>query len=124
MDMFEKRHIKAGYLLVMHDNIAKEDFNVTVNYGSGGKLGACAPQGRDFFPIESLDENLARKGIDVDVYVKAVYGYTSNKDMLANEIGWRNIIWARPEAKKLTVEEIEKLLGYPVEIISENKPQA
>ena len=123
MNMFNKEHIKAGYLLVMHDNLAKEDFCVTVNYGSGGKLGACAPDGRDYFPIESLDENLSRKGIEVDAYVKEVYGYAGNKDMLANSIGWRNLIWTRPQAKKLTVEEIEKLLGYPVEIVSENKPQ-
>lgn len=31
------------------------------------------------------------------------------------------VLWERPSTKKLTVGEIEKLLGYPVEIIKEDK---
>ena len=33
----------------------------------------------------------------------------------------RTVIWTEPCAKKLTVSEIEKLLGYKVEIISEEE---
>ena len=34
---------------------------------------------------------------------------------------WRKVIWERNYSKKLTVAEIEKLLGYKVEIVSEEE---
>lgn len=35
--------------------------------------------------------------------------------------GYRPVLWERKEAKKLTVDQISELLGYPVEIVGENR---
>ena len=34
---------------------------------------------------------------------------------------YRPVLWERKEAKKLTVDQISELLGYPVEIVGENR---
>lgn len=41
-----------------------------------------------------------------------VYGTATNH---------RPLLWERKEAKKLTVDQISELLGYPVEIVGENR---
>ena len=53
-----------------------------------------------------------------------VYGYVQGCDYYARESGYigpnhRPLLWYRQEAKKMTVEEIEKILGYKVEIVSD-----
>ena len=53
-----------------------------------------------------------------------VYGYVQGTDYYARESGCispdhRPLLWSRQEAKKMTVEEIEKVLGYKVEIVSD-----
>jgi hypothetical protein len=35
------------------------------------------------------------------------------------DLSTRPLLWERPKPKKITFEQIEKLLGYPIEIVSE-----
>ena len=43
-------------------------------------------------------------------------------DVFTTKTEHRKLLWSRePEAKKLTVDEISKLLGYKVEIVGESK---
>lgn len=46
-----------------------------------------------------------------------IYDYINNGNIL--KFDTNNILWKRPETKKMTVSEVEKILGYKVEIISE-----
>ena len=56
--------------------------------------------------------------------IVAVYGYVQGTEYYARECGsissdHRPLLWSRQEVKKMTVEEIEKELGYKVEIVSD-----
>ena len=56
-----------------------------------------------------------------------VYGLVSNPRhwQEASSIGsglcWRPLLWERKEARKLTVSQIAKLLGYDVEVVAEGQ---
>lgn len=51
--------------------------------------------------------------------VMEVYGYAQNgSSALMISIQNRERLWTREETKKMTVEEIEKELGYKIEIVS------
>lgn len=51
--------------------------------------------------------------------VMEVYGYAKNAgSALMTSIQNRELLWKREETKKMTVEEIEKELGYKIEIVS------
>lgn len=119
-NMFSKSVIKAGYLLVCHDIGNNTTYNATVNYGSNGELAACCPKYVDFFPISLLEDDLTRIGFGVNMCVMEVYGTTSNAHMLDNSTDGRQLLWKRQVPKKMTVEEIEKILGYKIEIVSDN----
>lgn len=45
-------------------------------------------------------------------------GYVVDVDIY--DLEYRDLIWKRNEPKKLTVEDIEELLGYKIEIVSSN----
>lgn len=55
--------------------------------------------------------------------IVAVYGYVQGTENYANcgDISSDNrpLLWSRHEVKKMTVEEIENVLGYKVEIVSD-----
>lgn len=84
--------------------------------------------------LSSYDENMnhkLHKAHDIIAVYKASepnknYGYSLTSDIMSVEdygnfndynIKWD---WVRNEKKKMTVSEIEKILGYGVEIVSEN----
>lgn len=54
--------------------------------------------------------------------IMAVYGLVKGPAFYAGVLqaatGCRELLWERKEAKKLTVEEISKMLGYEVEIVA------
>ena len=55
--------------------------------------------------------------------IVAVYGYVQGTEYYAHcgylSSDHRPLLWSRQEVKKMTVEEIEKELGYKVEIVSD-----
>lgn len=78
-----------------------------------------------FMPGDSYDCELKcykNKNYDIIEVFRLVD--TSDREFLTGNIlklGKRYLIWRRQEPKKMTVNEIEKELGYPVEIVAEDR---
>jgi len=58
--------------------------------------------------------------------IMKVWGLIDNTEhydeVFTTKVEHRKLLWSRePEAKKMTVDEISKLLGYKVEIVGESK---
>ena len=134
--IFKKEDILAGYLLRCVDLKTKELFNMSIvpikvealgaaaasmlyncPYETGNTLGCIAPGGH-YFPLSRFDGNLVHiKGL---YQVQEVYGLTFANFAMDNSTEGRDLLWKREEpkpAKKMTLEEIAKALGYEVEII-------
>lgn len=63
--------------------------------------------------------DLRRPGIE-ELDIVEVYGYSCSPSCsFYVETKNRRLLWKREEAKKMTVAEIEKKLGYKVEIVAE-----
>ena len=116
--MFDRRLIKAGLLLVVVDTSTHECFNMTVIPGHNGDLACCCP-GKQWFPLANFDVDLTY----FDIKIIEIYGYSNNANVLDNETAGRVCLWKRP-AQKMTLAEIENILGYSIEIISEKSENA
>lgn len=124
--------IRAGMLIVMRELESGKLYNLTVNYNASDELG-CAnyhggrcvvDQEDDFFNINSLTpefEHLRFPLKTVDAVVEEIYGRCNNKYLMHNTPYGRQLLWKRPATKKMTVSEIEKILGYKIEVVSEVK---
>lgn len=125
MELFPIDQIKSGYLLVIRDCLFNEVYYAVVNYNRHDALGYYGDKIYD--SINSLDANLEIKAGNKVLYrVEAIYGRAYNCKLMSCDVDDRRLIWKRElDAKKLTVSEIEKFLGYPVEIIAEGaeKPE-
>ena len=52
--------------------------------------------------------------------IMEVYGFSTRvRYALTSSTDTRKLLWKREEAKKMTVAEIEKALGYEVEVVAE-----
>lgn len=110
-EKFTKADIKVGYV-VKHRN---------------GTLSMAMLVGEEIEPrlIDTLggytymfNEDLTNYGSDTWDIVE-VYGYASNCGWAIKiSTEYRTLLWKREEVKKMTVEEIEKELGYKIEIVS------
>lgn len=123
-NIFNKNDIKAGYLLLVKDNKSGDVFNMTVVPGSEcetvsrreGELCCCNPDKKRWWPLSHF--NAALETPAQTFLVVAVYGRTAPAFLLDNSTDNRERLWERkPDAKKMTVAEIAKKLGYPVEIV-------
>jgi len=113
--------IKAGYMLVAKETDNNRTYNLLVSYNNKDKLGCSNPQYDNWFDIEKLSagfEYLDSTTNKPVIVIEAVYGRAPNKLMFDKDPTQRHLLWKR-EVKKLTVSEIEQLLGYKIEIISE-----
>ena len=125
--IFKKDDIKAGYLLKVRKKGTDETFNMTVVPSSSnvfvgrteGELACCCP-GAHWWPLSVFDADL----VTANYRVVAIYGRTSPVYLLGNSTQDRRLLWERetvedtePEPKKMTVAEIAKILGHPVEIV-------
>lgn len=115
---FTKADLKVGYVV----KFRRGDLRMIMP-GSSGRLLAIASDGTNG-DIDSYGDDLLHqygcraadfKGLDI----MEVYGF-SHWDHTAYYISTENRerLWKREEAKKMTVEEIEKELGYKIEIVS------
>jgi len=111
--MFDRRHINAGFLLVVVNTSTHESFNMTVIPGYNGNLACCCPN-KEWFPLANFDVDLTY----FDIKIVEIYSYTNNANVLDNETSGRVCVWKRP-AQKMTVAEIEDILGYSIEIVPE-----
>lgn len=114
---FTKDDLKVGYVVKM----ANSDKLYMVAVNSRGEMGFVnANQGWmrfcDYtYTLEDKDPN----SLSGDWTIVAVYGYSRHIiTAYTFDTHHRELLWKREEAKKMTVEEIEKELGYKIEIVS------
>ena len=65
-----------------------------------------------FLLLSDYDEDLMHNG-DKDFDIVKVFDYVSNFNNIKR---CNDVVWERQEPKKLTLKEIESILGYSVEI--------
>lgn len=126
---FTKDDLKPGYVIKLRNGkyyiiwiVGKEtliatDGNLDWQYLSNGwddRLNSTYRGGKTY-PAITYDKTKD---------IVEVYGYVQGGEYYARGSGeisscHRPLIWSRQEAKKMTVEEIEKVLGYKVEIVSD-----
>lgn len=109
---FKKEDIKAGYLLEFNSgNLA------IVTYNHEDEL--CYSAEHKWGNVNDLSDELCQCG-DSDPRVIAIYGRTYNADAYKIRKQGRNCLWKYEEPKlKLTLKQIEELVGHPVEIVDE-----
>jgi hypothetical protein len=115
--IFPLDEIEAGYLLKIHDDDGSE-YYMTVNYNCRNDLGCSCPEPHCYWNLNRFDDNLIYR----DARIIAIYGRSLNKLLLANTPEERELLWERKEetkAKKMTVTEVCKALGYDIEIVKE-----
>lgn len=127
--MFKREDIKAGYLLRCTQLKEGRVFNMTVipckrsappmfwfgdqTQTKDGDLACCNP-GKDWVPLSCFDSQL----IHANTYrIDEVWGCTSPLRLLDNSTEGRERLWLRDDTKRMTMEEIEKALGYKVKVV-------
>lgn len=75
--------------------------------------------GRHWMSLDSYNDDCTASCVKYDI-VK-VYGLTQmpHKATIVSTDS-RELLWEREEAKKMTVAEIEDILGYKIEVVSES----
>ena len=91
-----------------------------------GTVKTCVRKGGYHIALNGYTDDMRLPCMDEFTIVK-VYGYAAfQSEALEFNTEYRPLLWERkeetkPEPKKLTVAEIEKELGYSVEIVSEGE---
>lgn len=113
---FTKADLKAGYLVKDRQGDIKmvmptQDSMIVV-YKDGASWG----------DMNYINDDLTYKDSRHNEFdIMKVYGFSKyGIEVLGFKIGNRPLLWERKEPKKMTVAEIEKALGYEVEIVSES----
>lgn len=127
-NIFKKADIKAGYLLRVKNG--DKEFNMTVAPTkaytapfiahlilgevdtAAGDLACCGAD--HWWPVKYFNDDLETRTGD---QVVAVYGYTTVGSVLDNSTRNRELLWERDAPKRMTLEEIEKALGYQVKVV-------
>lgn len=109
-EMFTKEDLKVGYLVKVRKGGLAHVVNTT-------QKGMCLnyEEGRDTFNI--FNNDLTSKwlsGYDIiEVYGLTETGYNAHKF----EVGDRKLLWKREEVKEMTIEDIQKVLGYKIKVV-------
>ena len=111
-----KRDLRTGHIVTLRKGSKYKVFlNASVGFGTSDVLA----RDSGIIPLANFNEDLEHKAdrnMDI-IKVECVYAY----HLLDKPIGSieYETIWERKEAKQMTVAEIEAILGYKVEIISD-----
>lgn len=122
------KDLRSGYVVELRNGTkwlvarAGNDFTriLVDNRGSWGYLD------------HSYNEDLTRKDSSEGIYggvrtrdIMKVWGLITKpsewKYAAGTATNYRPVLWERKDAKKLTVDQISELLGYPVEIVGANR---
>ena len=111
----EIKDIKSGYVVV-----TRGGERLIVTRTNQDYFTKCFGNRDGYVYADCYDENLCHNGTKVFDIVK-VYGLSNDpgRALCITDLSTRPLLWERPKPKKLTFEQIEKLLGYPIEIVSE-----
>ena len=110
---FTKNDLKIGYIVICN-NIPH-----MVMVGSSGST-VLIDNERGYLHLDDFNDDLVYKNDPKEWNITEVYGYSGfyHKTLELSTFG-RELLWKREDStKKMTVEEIEKELGYKVEIVS------
>lgn len=115
---FTKADLKVGYVV----KFRRGDLRMIMP-ASLGKLVAIASDGTNGDISKYRDDLTHRYGEKAtdfaDFDIMEVYGLSCwDHEAYMISTSSRELLWKREEAKKMTVEEIEKELGYKIEIVS------
>lgn len=110
-----KDELKIGYLVRYRKG------NLAMVMPTDCKLAPIALVSCAWADLDKFDDDLTYEGVN-DLDIMEVWGFASHiMDVFSLTINSRKLLWKREEPKKLTVAEIEQILGYKVEIVSENQ---
>ena len=72
-----------------------------------------------FINVNQYDEQLKCKGLDSECDIMKIWGLSDDplEALYVSKVGCRPVLWERPKPKKMTIEAIEHILGYSIEII-------
>ena len=121
MAKFTRADLKPGYIVVLRSGVLgmvmpcvhNDVVRLIIAYKS-----TCFRDGFDI--VDFYKEDLTQKFDDSSVDIIEVYGYSCCvQETMQFSIRTRNLLWRRPETKKMTVKEFCKVLGYDVEIVKE-----
>jgi hypothetical protein len=113
---FTRNDIKAGMLVFVKDYDSGEIYMSQI-YDT--KYGLCVSTESHWFPlsvlsVEDLSDNY-KEIVEVwDICLNTSGAYKINTTD-------RKILWKRRKPVKLTVAQIEKILGYEIEVVDENE---
>lgn len=102
---FSKINIKAGYVLEFQNGSL-----AIITYNADDEL--CYAGDHVWGNVSDLNKFCGSKEV-IAVYGRCKYNSNSYKPTKDGRL----CLWKRVEPKKMTLEEIEKLLGYEIEII-------
>lgn len=113
---FTRNDIKAGMLVVIKDYDSGEIYMSQI-YDT--KYGLCVSTESYWFPLSTLSvkdlKDDYKEIIEVwDICLTTARAYTINTTD-------RKILWKRREPVKLTIRQIENILGYEIEVVAENE---
>ncbi len=117
-----KSELKTGMIVTRKDGIQNVVYRDVV-WGNCNEMDCTEgvlvnKNKRSWNGLSRYNEDLTHKhnvGYDIIKVEKPKHPYDLQKN--PNEVE-ATLLWVREEAKKMTVEEIEKILGYKVEIVS------
>ena len=116
---FTKADLKVGYVVKLRDGSLEM---VTTSYVCGDndpRLVAVGTSGCWTDIARDIDDSLCRRDNKHDYDIVEVYGYSTYAYCALDvSIDDRKLPWTREEPKEMTLEEVEKALGYPVKIIN------
>lgn len=123
---FTKADLKVGYVVKLRDGSLEMVMMSGVCGLRNHALLSVGTSGCWTNIAQDIDDNLCRHDNKRDYDIVEVYGY-STYAYCALKISTddRELLWKREEkpAKKMTVAEIEKALGYKVEVVAEKDPR-
>lgn len=109
---FKKEDIKVGYMVeiaVIGERYIR--YFCTAIMWNGYMI---FTNGDDWWKLSDFNDNLESSFYKIT----KVWGYPEDAEcVLHNEVCDRPLLWERPWPKKMTKAEIEKILGYEIEIV-------
>lgn len=113
---FTKADLKVGYLVVDRDG------NIKMVMPTQDGMIVVYRDGTTWGDMNCINDDLTyHNNYHNHFDIMKVYGFSKyGMEALGFKIGKRPLLWERKEPKKMTVAEIEKALGYEVEIVSES----
>jgi len=107
---------KADLKFGMVVEIKNEDGVSLAMVTSSENYERCISGTKCWYPLDNLDDNLTY----TDDVITKVYNVAHwNEDAYKLSTEGRKLLWERNEPKKMTIAEIEKELGYPIEVVNE-----